>query len=306
MANKNKLVPSDGPTITDEEMALITATVAKGATPEQLKLYLYDCSRRGVHPLDKLIYFTLVSGKYTPITGIDFLLSQAAATGAYAGSDDTVFVEEDGKPLSATSTVYRMVQGQRCAFTATARFEEYIPRAGAHMWIKMPYAMLGKCSLALALRRSFPQETQGLYTSDEMQQAQPVYAEAPAPAPPSRPPAPPKKKVRRVSPPPPPPVDDGPPMEEPPMEFFEVPPPADIPAEVVKEEAPAPRRQASNGQQSRTISEKQAKRLFAIAMSHGRDINDVAHYIKETYDYGHMSEILRADYEAIVEWVETD
>jgi len=32
----------------------------------------------------------------------------------------------------------------------------------------------------------------------------------------------------------------------------------------------------------------------------------VAHFIKETYDYGHMSEILRADYEAIVEWVETD
>jgi len=164
------------PPVTDDQLALITNTVARGASAEQLKLYLYDCARRGVHPLDKLIHFTLVSGKYTPITSIDFLRSQAAATGEYAGSDDAVYAEgENSVPVAASVTVYRMVQGQRCAFAATARFDEYLPRGGAHMWKKMPYTMLAKCAEALALRKGFPQETSGLYTSDEMQQAEPVY-----------------------------------------------------------------------------------------------------------------------------------
>ena len=164
------------PPVTGDQLALITNTVARGASAEQLKLYLYDCARRGVHPLDKLIHFTLVSGKYTPITSIDFLRSQAAATGEYAGSDDAVYAEgENSVPVAASVTVYRMVHGQRCAFAATARFDEYLPRGGAHMWKKMPYTMLAKCAEALALRKGFPQETSGLYTSDEMQQAEPVY-----------------------------------------------------------------------------------------------------------------------------------
>jgi phage recombination protein Bet len=164
------------PTVTDEQMSLITSTVAKGASPDQLKLYLYDCARRGVHPLDKLIHFTLVAGKYTPITSIDFLRSQAAATGEYAGSDDAVYAEgENGIPAAASVTVYRIVQGHRCSFAATARYDEYLPRSGAHMWSKMPYTMLSKCAEALALRKAFPQQTSGLYTADEMQQAEPVY-----------------------------------------------------------------------------------------------------------------------------------
>ena len=67
-------------TVLPTQLVLIKKTVAAGATADELELYLYDCQRQGVHPLDKLIHFTKRGGKYVPITSIDFLRMQAAKT----------------------------------------------------------------------------------------------------------------------------------------------------------------------------------------------------------------------------------
>lgn len=160
------------PSVSPSELELVRATVANDATPEELKLYLYDCARQGVHPLDKLIHFTKRAGKYTPITSIDFMRMSAADTGEYAGSDDAVYGDIMGAkyPVQATVTVWRLVQGQRCAFTATARWSEYKPDQ-AFMWTKMPFTMLAKCAEALALRKGFPRQLAGLYAKEEMDQA---------------------------------------------------------------------------------------------------------------------------------------
>jgi phage recombination protein Bet len=159
------------PTVTPDQLALVKKTVAKDATNDELQLYLYDCSRRGVHPLDRLLHFTKRSGKYTPITSIDFMRIRAHATGACAGIEDPMF---SGVPMhpdfAAHITVFRLVHGQRCAFSATARWREYKPDQD-FMWRKMPFTMLGKCAEALALRKAFPQELAGLYESSELDQA---------------------------------------------------------------------------------------------------------------------------------------
>lgn len=173
------IVPPQAPTVTDDQLDLIKRTVAKGATADELKLYFYDCQRRNVHPLDKLIYFTKrKSGeeyRYTPITSIDFMRSQAADSGDYAGNDDAVFAGiVDGKfPEMATVTVWRVTQGHRCPYTASARWKSYYPGGGndGFMWRKMPEVMLGKCAEALALRKAFPKQLAGLYSQEEMAQA---------------------------------------------------------------------------------------------------------------------------------------
>lgn len=181
------------PDVQKDQLDLIRRTVAKDATPDELALFLYDCQRRGIHPLDKLLHFTKRKGKYTPITSIDFMRTQAGVTGEMAGSDDPNFVEADTHPLAASVTVYRMTQGQRYGYSATARWAEYYPGDGdpGFMWRKMPHTMLGKCAEALALRKAFPQQLAGLYAREEMDQADTVasYVEAPqasakAPAPP--------------------------------------------------------------------------------------------------------------------------
>lgn len=164
------------PEVTTDQLDLIRRTIAKDATPDELKLYLYDCARQGVHPLDRLIHFTKRSGRYTPITSIDFMRIRAADSGEYAGSDDADF--RDTEPgdtehpgFIASVTVWRLVQGTRCSFTATARWTEYKPDANDFMWKKMPHTMLGKCAEALALRKGFPKQLAGLYAREEMDQA---------------------------------------------------------------------------------------------------------------------------------------
>jgi phage recombination protein Bet len=164
---------STAPAVTADELELIRKTIAKDATPEELKLFLYDCARQGVHPLDKLIHFTKRGreGRYTPITSIDFMRIRAADSGECIGSDDATFA---GTPMTASFeahvTVYRLVQGQRAPFTATARWTEYKPDQD-FMWKRMPHLMLAKCAEALALRKAFPKQLHGLYVKEEMEQA---------------------------------------------------------------------------------------------------------------------------------------
>jgi len=168
------LVPVNGE-VTPEQLELIRRTVAQGATDDELKLFLYDCQRRGAHPLDRLVHFSKRGGKYTPITSIDFMRTRAHATGQCAGIDDAIFSGDQGSDeFQATVSVKRIVQGIVCDFTATARWSEYFPGdQQGFMWKKMPHTMLGKCAEGLALRKGFPQELAGLYAREEMDQAGP-------------------------------------------------------------------------------------------------------------------------------------
>jgi phage recombination protein Bet len=166
--------------VTPDEVTLIKATVAAGATDAELKLFLFDCQRQGVHPLDRLLHFTKRGGKYTPITSIDFMRTRAAETNEYAGSDAPLFAASggvwssmaaEGTPVAAMVTVWRLVQGHRCKFEAVARWDEYKPDQNDFLWKKMPHTMLGKCAEALALRKGFPRQLAGLYAREELDQA---------------------------------------------------------------------------------------------------------------------------------------
>lgn len=158
---------------TEQQLELIKSTVAKGATNDELKLFLYTASRTGLDPLTKQIHFVKRGGQMTIQTGIDGYRAIAERKGDLAGIDDAVYDSEDKQhPNKASVTVYRMVNGDRVPFTASARWSEYAPTgAQAFMWTKMPYLMLAKCAEALALRKAFPNDLSGLYTNEEMQQA---------------------------------------------------------------------------------------------------------------------------------------
>lgn len=157
--------------VSQDQIDVIKATIAPDATDAELKLFVYDCQRRGVHPLDKLIHFTKRKGKYVPVTSIDFLRSRAAATDQHVGTTDPEYQGAVGtEGYEASVTVFKLVAGERVPFQATARWREFSPEdeKNAFMWKKMPAHMLGKCAEALALRKAFPQELSQLPIVEEM------------------------------------------------------------------------------------------------------------------------------------------
>ena len=175
---------------TPEQTALISSTIAPGCTADELKLFAYACQRTGLDPFSKQIYAIKRGGKLTIQAGIDGLRSIAERTGQLDGSltewcgDDGVWSDVwlGSKPPAAAKTIiYR--KGCSHPFVGVARFQDY--NAGQGLWSKMPSAMLAKCSEALALRKAFPADMSGVYTVDEMEQAEPVTVTAtatPAPA----------------------------------------------------------------------------------------------------------------------------
>lgn len=167
-----------------EQINLIKNTVCKNASDSELKMFLYLAKKSGLDPFARQIHSVarwdqkLGVHVRTTQTGIDGYRLIAERTGKYAGNDDPVYKGEgkfgNGKayPLEAKVTVYKIIEGIKCAFTATARWDEYFPgEKQGFMWGKMPFLMLGKCAESLALRKAFPNELSGLYTDEEMEQA---------------------------------------------------------------------------------------------------------------------------------------
>jgi phage recombination protein Bet len=70
-----------------DQIQLIKNTIAKDATDDELKLFLYQCQRTGLDPMTRQIYFMKRSGKVTIQTSIDGFRVIAERSGDYAGQD---------------------------------------------------------------------------------------------------------------------------------------------------------------------------------------------------------------------------
>lgn len=171
----NELAEQKNIMVTPEQKNLVKSIIFPGCNDNELALFLFECARRGVHPLDRVIFpisrNDTASGtkKITFQCGIDFFRSEAADTGEYNGQDEPTFGPEnkDSYPEFATVNVYK--KGIDRPITGTARWSEFYPgdKVG-FMWKKMPYHMLSKCAEVLALRKAFPKRLSGLYIPEEM------------------------------------------------------------------------------------------------------------------------------------------
>ena len=192
---------------TQQQIEVIKNTVAKGASDDELKMFLWQCERTGLDPFSRQIYSMERKSwnkdkrdwdtKRDTLVSIDGFRVVSERSGKYAGQVGPFWCGEDGvwtdvwlkkgPPRAAKVGIIRTDFKE--PIYGVALYDEYVQTIkdgnnGEYkpnsMWSKMPANQLAKCAESLAHRKAFPNDLSGLYTPDEMGQAnnpQPVQAE---------------------------------------------------------------------------------------------------------------------------------
>jgi phage recombination protein Bet len=156
---------------TPSQIELIKRTVAKNATDDELELFFYRCKEKGLNPLlPGQIYFVKYgTNPGSVVIGIDGFRTLAQKTGKLSGIKRGVLRNGQGNCVGAWAEVYRS------DWKEPAREEVALHEydTGKAQWAKMKETMIKKVAEVAALRMAFPDEVGGMYSNDEMDQAEP-------------------------------------------------------------------------------------------------------------------------------------
>jgi phage recombination protein Bet len=181
---------------------LTEVTFPSAKTPEAVMMALDYCRTRKLDIFKKPVHIVpmwsaaLGRSVETVWPSIMEIQTTASRTGLWAGMDRPVWgpdkthtfsgrYKDDNEQWQETTvqvtfpewvavTVYRLVNGRRCAFTEEVYWMEAYSTAGGRysqiptaMWIKRPKGQLAKCGKAASLRAAFPEECG--YAAEEME-----------------------------------------------------------------------------------------------------------------------------------------
>ena len=183
---------------TDDVGANITVTandvrnlICPSADQKEVSLFLQLCKSQRLNPFVKDAYLVKYgSNPAQMITNYQVFNRRACRNENYAGIENGVVVLRNGEIVHKDgSAVYKAAgetllggwakvyfKDNRKPAYAEVALDDY--NTGKSNWSKMPGVMIEKCAKAAAWRLAFPDDFQGMYVSEEMQQAQPQQVES--------------------------------------------------------------------------------------------------------------------------------
>lgn len=170
--------------LTEEQTNLIRRTIGADLTNDELSLFLYQVKRTGLDALTRQIYCFKTRGKLTIGATIDGFRLVAQRTGELDGQLGPFWCGDDGvwkdvwlsakPPAAAKVGVLR--KGCKEPFWGVALYRGYVQMSQQGQpigrWANDSPGMLAKCAEALGHRKAFPQELSGIYSREEMDQAE--------------------------------------------------------------------------------------------------------------------------------------
>lgn len=183
---------------TDDVGANITVTaddvrnlICSSADQKEVSLFLQLCKSQRLNPFVKDAYLVKYGNNPAQmITNYQVFNRRACRNENYAGIENGVVVLRNGEIVHKDgSAVYKaagetLLGGWAKVYFKDNRKPAYAEVAlddystGKSNWSKMPGVMIEKCAKAAAWRLAFPDDFQGMYVSEEMQQAQPQQVES--------------------------------------------------------------------------------------------------------------------------------
>lgn len=172
-------IPAISPTqdlalLTEQQVALIKNTIAKGATDDELHMFLEIARATDLNPFARPpeIYFFKIQGKAVMPVAIDGLRRKAAESGDYAGQAGPFWCGEDGEwvdlwisadpPFAAKVGIYRYTPTGEVNPEPTwgivkwSEFAKDTTKPSGKFWRDRGAHMLAKCAEAHALRKACP------------------------------------------------------------------------------------------------------------------------------------------------------
>lgn len=176
--------------ITKDKVQLVKDMIMKGASDSELELFVSNCNRTGLDPMQKQCWAvrrwdaSLQREVFSFQTGVDGFRIVANRSGKYSGQLGPYWCGEDGvwkdvwlsdkPPIAAKVGVLK--EDFKEPLWAVAKFSSYAAKKKdgslTPFWLKMPDLMIAKVAECLALRKAFPQDLSGVYSDSEMEQAE--------------------------------------------------------------------------------------------------------------------------------------
>ena len=187
--------PFDPSPLSENQVALLRRTITAHLTEDEHELFVQACERSGLDPFARHIY-PIKRNQWNPQTRqnedrfsaeatIDGLRLTAERTGKYAGQMGPEWCGATGEwkdiwtshepPVGCRVGILRSDFKEPVWGKALyAEFVQLVNGEPSQFWQKMAANQISKCAEALGFRKAFPREFSGIYTRDEMAQAENV------------------------------------------------------------------------------------------------------------------------------------